>query len=297
MKSKSAKGYLLLLTTAVIWGFSFVAQSVGMESVQAFTYNGIRTLMGALALLCVILIKDKCFKIDKDTLIHGSIMGLIFFFASNLQQFAFYYSTAGKIAFITAMYIFFVPILSIIFKKKVHPLILCCVLISIIGLYFLCIPGGSRFEINKGDLLALCCAVFFSFHIMSIDKFSPMHDGLKLSCTQFFVAGSISVICMYLFETPTMEAVSSASIPLLYSGIMSCGVAYTLQILGQKNTNPTIASILMCLESVFAVIAAAIIIKEIPTLRETIGCIIMFIAIILSQIIEGRANLKKDQKT
>ncbi len=290
--NRNLKGYILLFITALVWGFSFVAQSVGMESVEAFTYNGIRTLMGSLVLLPICIIKDKGFKFDKMTLIHGTIMGLVFFFASNLQQFAFYYSTAGKIAFITAMYIFFVPIISLCMKKKVHPLILCCVLVSIVGLYFLCIPEGTDFTLNKGDLLALCCAVFFSFHIMVIDKYSPQHDGIKLSCTQFFVAGVISIICMFIFETPKVPSIMSASLPLLYSGVMSCGVAYTLQILGQKDTNPTIASIIMCLESVFAVIAAALLIREIPTIRESIGCIIMFAAIIASQIIEGRSNLK-----
>lgn len=290
---KGFKGYTLLFITAIIWGFSFVAQSVGMESVEAFTYNGIRTLMGSLFLLPIAIIKDKGFKFDRATILHGTIMGVVFFFASNLQQFAFYYSTAGKIAFITAMYIFFVPIISIFLKKKVHPLILCCVLVSIVGLYFLCIPSGTDFSINSGDLLALCCAVFFSVHIMVIDKYSPLHDGLKLSCTQFFVAGVVSVICMFIFETPKMGSIMDASLPLLYSGILSCGVAYTLQILGQKNTNPTIASIIMCLESVFAVIAAALLIKEIPSTRETIGCIIMFAAIIVSQIVEGISNSKE----
>lgn len=294
MLSKNFKGSLLLLLTAIIWGLSFVAQSVGMESVEAFTYNGIRTFMGSLVLLPVILIKDKGFKFDKGTIIHGTYMGIIFFIASNLQQFAFYYSTAGKIAFITAMYIFFVPIISLFRKKKVHPVILGCVLVSIVGLYFLCIPKGTSFSVNKGDILALLCAIFFSFHIIVIDKYSPMHDGMKLSCTQFFVGGIASLVCMFIFETPVISNIQSASLPLLYSGILSCGVAYTFQILGQKNTDPTIASIIMCLESVFAVIAAAILIKEIPTTRETIGCVIMFVAIIVSQITEGINSKQKE---
>lgn len=276
----------MLLVTAFIWGIAFIAQSVGMESIETFTFTGIRTLMGSAVLLPVILIKDKGFKFDLKTLKAGIIMGSLFFIATNLQQAAFKYSTPGKIAFITATYIFVIPILRLFQKKKTSLITWLCILASAVGLYFLCIDPYEGAELNIGDLLTLGCAVAFAFHIMLIDRFTKIHDGLKLSCTQFAFTGVISLIILPFFEHPTLADIHSAAIPLLYAGILSCGVAYTLEILGQKYTPPTLASLIMCSESVFAVIAAALIIKQIPTFREGIGCIIMFVAITLSQVMQ-----------
>lgn len=296
MNQTKPKGVILLLITAFIWGLSFVAQSVGSEKVEAFTYNGIRTLLGALFLAAFILVKELISKgnlkslVDKKLLKNGLILGIVFAIASNLQQFAFYYSSAGKIAFITALYIFFVPLIGIIFRRKFHPAIWLCVIAGIIGLYLLSVKDGDFNAINRGDIYALACAFFFAIHIMLIDKVSPESDGIKLSCAQFTVAGIITIILMFIFEKPQIDAISSATLPLLYSGLLSCGVAYTLQIIGQKYTNPVLASLLMCLESVFAVISAAILLKEIPTTREGIGCLVMFAAIIASQIIEFKTK-------
>ena len=300
MQRSSFKGIILLLMTALIWGVSFVAQSVGSDVIGPFTYNGIRTLMGGMLLTAFVLIRDisagvslkKIF--NKKLLIRGIILGSIFTVASNVQQFAFGYSTAGKIAFITALYIFFVPIIGLFMKKKIHPLIWVCIFMACIGLYLLSVKDGDFSRINAGDILALICGFCFAFHIIFIDRFASDSDGVKLSALQFLIAGSVTVILMFIFEKPTVSGIEDAMIPLLYSGIMSCGVAYTFQIIGQKYTSPVVASLLMCLESVFAVIAAAILLKEIPSPREGIGCAVMFTAIILSQIIEWKHKAPSD---
>lgn len=298
------KGVFLLLITAFIWGTSFVAQSIGMEKIEAFTFNGIRTVMGGIFLLPVIFIREvitrKNAKINDSTnhkniftkkaLKYGIILGCIFCVASNFQQFAFYYSTAGKIAFITALYMFFVPILGLFIRKKIPLLTWICVVCGFVGLYFLCITPDQLDGINRGDLLALVCAFFYGIHILCVEKFASEVDGTLLSCLQFFVGGGISLILMFIFETPDISNILAASKPLLYSGIMSCGIAYTLQIIGQKYTEATIASLLMCMESVFAVLSAAVILHEYLTGREIIGCIIMFVAIILSQISTAKNN-------
>ncbi len=295
----SLKGVFILLITAFIWGTSFVAQSLGMEKIQAFTFNGIRSLMGGLFLLPVILIMEISKKNKQNTslakykrkniftkkaLKYGVILGLIFCVASNFQQFAFYYSTAGKIAFITALYMFFVPIIGLFIKKSVPLLTWLCVAFGFVGLYFLSVTPDQLSNINKGDILALICAFFYAIHILCVEKFSREVDGVLLSCLQFFVGGTISIILMFIFETPVIKNILNAGQPLLYSGIMSCGIAYTLQIVGQKYTEATIASLLMCSESLFAVASSAIILNEYLTHREIIGCAIMLVAIILSQI-------------
>ncbi len=295
----SLKGVFILLITAFIWGTSFVAQSLGMEKIQAFTFNGIRSLMGGLFLLPVILIMEISKKNKQNTslskykrkniftkkaLKYGVILGLIFCVASNFQQFAFYYSTAGKIAFITALYMFFVPIIGLFIKKSVPLLTWLCVAFGFVGLYFLSVTPDQLSNINKGDILALICAFFYAIHILCVEKFSREVDGVLLSCLQFFVGGTISIILMFIFETPVIRNILNAGQPLLYSGIMSCGIAYTLQIVGQKYTEATIASLLMCSESLFAVASSAIILNEYLTRREIIGCAIMLVAIILSQI-------------
>lgn len=291
------KGVIILLMTALIWGTSFVAQSVGMEDVDAFTFQGVRTLLGAFVLLPFIFVKDKMTARTmteqqlaerkaqtKKAIKYGAILGLFLCAATNFQQFAFYYSTAGKIAFITAMYMFFVPIVGLFIHKKVPALTWICVVMGFIGLYFLSFEAGSGFgDLNKGDVLSFICALFFCFQILLIEKFSPYCDGVKLSCAQFFTAGILSLILMFIFEKPEWRLIKAAALPILYSGIMSCGIAYTLQIIGQKYCEATIASLLMCMESVFAVLSAAIILHETLTGREIIGCVVMFAAILISQ--------------
>ncbi|MBE7056182.1 MAG: DMT family transporter [Ruminococcaceae bacterium] len=291
------KGVIMLLLTAFVWGSSFVAQSVGMESIEAFTFNGIRTLMGALVLLPVVLIKDGIKvngmnhegrahhkALNKKTIIYGSVLGVFLCIASNFQQFAFNYSESGKIAFITALYMFFVPLLGLVFRKKVPVLTWICVAVGFVGLYFLCIDPNNLGTINLGDILTFICAIFFAVHILLVEKLAPDVDGVKLSCVQFFVSGSISCILMFIFESPNIGAISTAIVPLLYSGVMSCGFAYTFQIIGQKYTEATVASLLMCMESVFGVLCGALILHETLTGREIVGCVIMFVAIIVSQV-------------
>lgn len=278
----SLKGVLILLVTAIIWGSSFVSQSVGAESVSPFTFMGIRTLLGATVLVPFIILTKR--KITLKTIKCGAIMGLFLCAATNIQQFAFNYSTAGKIAFCTATYMFFIPIVGLFFRKKASLLTWFCVMLGFAGLYFLCFKGGDDFSINFGDVLALICAAFFTGQIMCIDKFTEDCDGIVLSCVQFYTAGIITTILMLIFEKPELHAIKTAGTSILYSGLMSCGIAYTLQVVGQKYCEATIASLLMCMESVFAVLSSAIILHEQLTGREIAGCCIMFSAIVISQI-------------
>ncbi len=291
------KGVVMLMLTALIWGSSFVAQSVGMESVGAFTFSGVRTMLGAIVLIPFILIRDKLQgrsmtaeqirerKVqNKRVLRYGAILGVVFCAACNFQQFAFEYSTSGKIAFITALYMFFVPLFGLLLKKRVSWLTWICVVFGFVGLYFLCIGPGGLGSVNRGDLRALVCSVFYAIHILLVEKFAPDVDGIKLSCVQFAVSGVITCILMFIFETPQVSAILNIAVPLLYSGIMSCGLAYTFQIVGQKYTEATVASLIMCLESVFAVLAGALILHEMLTGREIAGCVIMFAAIVVSEL-------------
>ena len=308
MKQKTQlKGAVMLLLTALIWGMAFTAQSMGMESMGAFTFNAIRMLMGGAVLLPCILIRDRAVskkltpqqklqkkKEDAKSVKYGVLLGVIFCVASNIQQHAFAYTSAGKIAFITALYIFFVPLLGLFVKKRTPLMTWLCVLMGFAGLYFLCVDPKDMGEFNKGDLLAIGCAAVFALHILTIERFTAKGDGLRLSAMQFLVGGALSGIAMFIFETPKLSGILDAAIPLLYAGIMSCGVAYTLQIIGQKYTEATVASLILCMESVFGVLTAAVILGERLSVREIIGCVIMFGAIILSQFSQrlSKANKK-----
>lgn len=288
MKNKRFYGNLMLILTALIWGSSFVAQSVGMDYIGPFTFNAIRCIIGGIVLIPIILIMGKVKKESKNKnnnkqlILGGILCGIALFTGSTLQQFGISFTSVGKAGFITALYIVLVPILGIFFKKKVSLKIWLSVLISMIGLYLLCIT--ENFSIGKGDLLVLFCAFFFAIHILLIDYFSPKVNGVKMSCIQFFVAGIISVLPMAFFENPTINSILSAWAPILYAGVLSCGVAYTLQIVAQKNTDPTVASLLLSLESVFAVISGWFILSESLSFKELTGCALVFIAIILAQL-------------
>ena len=288
MRKTTPKGIIFLLITAIIWGSSFVAQEIGMKSIDAFTFTGIRTTLGAVFLLPIVLILNKGLDLRKNTLVSGLILGVVFSVAQNFQQFAFYYSTSGKIAFITAFYMFFVPLFSVFLGKKIKLLTWLSILMGLVGLFFLCINPSDLTSINLGDLLALACAVFYAVQIMLIDRFLEKDiNGVQLSFMQFVVAAVISIAAMFIFEHPVIADIKTAAPSLLYSGIMSCGIAYTFQIVGQKHANPVVASLLMCMESVFAVIAAAVVLHQGMSLREGAGCAIMFAAIILSQLSES----------
>ena len=291
-KNASLRGSLLLLLTAAIWGIAFVAQSVGMEYVGGFTFNAVRSLLGALVLLPVMLVLDRhercsCGRPDKKSrktlLTGGLVCGVFLCLASNCQQFGIKYTSVGKAGFITALYIILVPILGLFLKKKCSPLVWAAVILAIAGLYLLCMKG-DRLTIGRGELLLILCAFLFSFQILSVDHFSPLVSGVKLSMLQFLVCGIGAGIPALLFEHPEVSSILAAWKPILYAGAMSCGVAYTLQILGQKDLNPTVASLIMSLESCISVLAGWIILGQKLTAREGIGCIVMFIAIILAQL-------------
>lgn len=284
MKTGQMRNSLLLLLTAFIWGAAFVAQSVGGEAVGCFTFNGVRSLIGALVLLPVIWLMDAKKKEDQKTLITGGICcGVMLCIASNFQQFGISFTTVGKAGFITAMYILIVPILGLFMKKKPGLQVWLGVVLAMMGLYLLCMTSES-FSLSKGDFLVLICAGFFSLHILIIDYFSPKVDGVRMSCIQFLVCGILSMVMAFIFETPEVSVILSGWLPILYAGVLSCGVAYTLQIVGQKNMDPTVASLILSLESVFSVLAGWLILNQTLSLRELSGCVLMFLAIILAQL-------------
>ena len=305
MNKYTLRQSLLLLLTAAIWGVAFVAQSVGMDYVGPFTFNTVRSLIGGIVLIpCIVLLK-RINAGSKDTagaaehasgnpagqrkvlLTGGVACGVLLCIASNLQQFGIMYTSVGKSGFITAMYIVLVPVVGIFLKKKAGVKIWCSVAIAVCGLYLLCMTDNG-FSIQKGDLLLLLGAVAFSFHILTIDYFSPKVDGVKMSCIQFFTCGILSMVCMFLFEQPQIGAILQAWMPIVYAGVMSCGVAYTLQIVGQKGMNPTVASLILSTESVISVIAGWLILHQKLSGRELLGCVLMFAAIILVQLPERK---------
>ncbi len=301
--NKKLRGNLLLLLTALVWGVSFVSQSVGMEYVEPNTFNGLRTLLGGIVLLPVIFAIDAGKKRAgtykpcnwKKLFRYGIVCGLLLCVAATLQTigmkdlFGQEAITAGESGFLTALYIIFVAVFGVFAGKKLTGKIVVGVLLAIAGMYFLCL-FGTDISLRIGHLFTFLCAIVFSFHILAIDKFSPQVDGVKLSCTQFLVAGTINLIAMFLFESPNLSAIVSCAPAILYSGIMSCGVAYTLQIIGQKYTDPTSASILMSLESVFAALAGWVLLGQSMTAWQICGCALMFAAIVLVQLPE---RLKK----
>lgn len=303
--TKNLKNNFLLVLTALIWGCAFVAQSVGVEYVGPFTMNSVRTLLGGLTLLPVIFVLDRIKnkekstetiseeerKKERKTLIQGGVCcGCLLAVASSVQQIGIMYTSAGKAGFITALYILIVPILGLVIGKKVGLKVWIGVGLAAVGMYCLCITDG--FSIGMGDVLILICAVVFSFHILAIDYFAPKVDGVKMACIQFWVCGILCAIPMFLTEEPQISQILAAWMPIAYAGVLSCGVAYTLQIVAQKNVEPTVASLLLSLESVFAVLAGAVILHERLSAKETIGCGLVFIAIILAQLPE---KIKKNK--
>ena len=285
---KNWKSPLLLLLTATIWGVAFVAQSVGMDYVEPFTFNGVRNLLGALVLLPVLygMSGKKTAAVEKKdarTLwLGGMLCGLCLCVASSLQQIGIQYTTAGKAGFLTAMYIIMVPVFGLFLKKKCSPFVGISIVLATVGLYLLSIKEG--FNIGKGDIYVILCAVVFSMHILVIDYFAPKCNGVKLSCIQFLVCGVLCSVIALVVEEPTISGILAAWLPIAYAGVMSCGVAYTLQIIGQKGMNPTVASLILSLESVISVLAGWLLLNQTLSVKEIIGCVIMFAAIILAQL-------------
>lgn len=291
---------LLLVLTALIWGVAFVAQSAGGDAVGPYTFNCIRSLIGAVVLLPVIYVMGRKKILKKNlhdpenrrNLWKGGIAcGIVLGIASNVQQLGLYFgASAGKAGFLTACYILLVPILGLFLKKRCSWNIWIGVMLTLAGLYLLCIKESFSFHFS--DVLLLLCAFCFAIHILVIDHFAPLVDGVIMSCIQFLVAGVLSLFPMCLYDIPSagitswLQALSNptAWISILYAGVLSCGVAYTLQIIGQVGLNSTVASLLMSLESVFSVLAGWLLLQETMSIRELSGCALIFAAVVLAQI-------------
>ncbi len=297
LKRKSFGGEAMLLLTAMIWGASFVAQSAGLAYIGPFTFSAIRMSLGALVLLPFILAKRarrvpaaRVYR-RRDLLLGGALCGAALFVASNLQQMGMTETGAGKAGFITALYVVLVPVCGLFAGRRQHWMLWLGVGLAAVGLYLLCVTGGGL-AIGRGDLLVLAGALGFTAHIIIIDHFSPKVDGVAMSCLQFAVASGLALVAMLLFEQPSWQAVRSAAFPLFYAGVFSCGMGYTLQIVGQKTTDPTVASLILCLESVFAVLFSWLLTGETLSPRELAGCALMFAAILLAQC-SGTVRPKK----
>ena len=287
------RGSIILLITAMIWGFAFVAQSEGMEKIGPFTFQASRMLLAAAVLLPVSCVSHKLSKrknpderfMDKKTLLAGIVCGVFLFAAAALQQIGIQYTSVGHAGFLTALYILIVPLLGLFSGKKVGVRLWLCIALALVGLYLLCMTGEG-FSMSLGDILVTLCALVFSFHILAVDKFAGGLDGVRVSMIQMLTAGVLSLICTFIFEEPSMAAILSSWLPIGYAGVLSCGAAYTMQIIGQKYASPTVASIIMSLESVFAVLGGALILLQIPSLFEALGCTLMFTATVISQLPE-----------
>lgn len=320
MKTHKIRNTIFLFLTAMIWGAAFVAQSVSMDYIGPFTFICLRSVIGGLFLIPVIMVIDNIRKKgqkeslnatnangslgsfknaqaenqklswkNKKLLESGIVCGIFLFLANCFQQTGIQYTTVGKAGFITTFYIIIVPIVGLFFKKYCGILTWIGVVIALAGLYFLCIT--EKMTIQRGDALILCCSFLYTGQILAIDHYNPFVDGVKMSCIQFLTGGVLGAIFMFLFESPNMAMILSAAGPILYTGIMSTGVAYTLQIVGQKGLNPTVAALIMSLESVFSALSGYLFLHQILTTRELIGCILMFIAIVLAQLPDVRRKV------
>ena len=288
--SPAARGNLLLILTAFIWGVAFVAQKEGGTAVGDFTFNGVRFILGGGLLAACLPLLDKigltrrCDTAEskKAMWLGGVLCGIALWAASNLQQVGLATTSAGKGGFITALYIVLVPIFGMVIGRRTTLLTWGGVVLAMVGLYLLCMQGESG--INGGDLLVLACAPIFAIQILLVDHFVPHTDGVRLSCIQFFTVGILNIPLMFIFEQPSLTAMVDGWLPILYAGLLSSGVAYTLQVVAQKHTHPTTASVLMSLESVFAVLAGLVLMGERLTVWEWCGCAVMFAAVILAQL-------------
>ena len=324
MDRKNLRGSLLLLLGAMIWGFAFVVQRIGMDSMQPVSFNGIRNLLAGLCLFPVSLLLDhrrshrqgnprqaaltassasadpsaavshsisiggaekKDPSLRNRQLIAGLLCGVFLFLASTLQQMGLVDTSAGKAGFITALYVVLVPVTAfLLFRKNPGHWICLSVVMAVIGLFLLCVPIGERMALNKGDLLVLGCAFCFTGQILAVDAYAPRVDPIRLSRDEFLVSGILGLLLSLFCETITPEGILKALPAILYAGIVSGAIGYTLQILGQRDTNPTLASLIMCLESVFSVLSGTLVLGERMSVREALGCVIMFSAVILSQL-------------
>lgn len=298
MKSNNLKSSICLSLTALIWGVAFVFQSMGNNYMQPFTFNASRNLLGCLVLLPLVffrlkkpgLLGGESKPIDwKITVVGGVCCGLALATAGMFQQYGVKYTTVGKAGFITTLYIILTPIFGLFLRKRCHFTVWIGAAGALVGLYMLCITGSL--SLSAGDLLVFICAVFFAVHILVIDHFSPKTDGVLLSCIQFFVCAVTCGVIALIFERPAWEQLWEGLVPILYTGVMSSGVAYTLQIIGQKNFNPTIAALIMSMESVISAVASYFAWRmgflsqdQSMTAFQIIGCLVMFCSVIFVQL-------------
>ena len=317
VKTHKLRNTFFLFLTAMIWGAAFVAQSVSMDYIGPFTFICLRSVIGGLFLIPVIIVLDGIRKksqnesadvVNSENILHieteekqrlswknkqliegGIVCGIFLFFANCFQQTGIQYTTVGKAGFITTFYIIIVPLIGLFFKKYCGILTWIGVVIALAGLYFLCIT--QKLTIQRGDALILCCSVLYAGQILAIDHYNPFVNGVKMSCIQFLTGGILGAVFMLLFENPSIAMILSAAGPILYTGIMSTGVGYTLQIVGQKGLNPTVAALILSLESVFSALSGYVFLHQVLTTRELIGCVLMFIAIVLAQLPDIRRKV------
>lgn len=317
VKTHKLRNTFFLFLTAMIWGAAFVAQSVSMDYIGPFTFICLRSVIGGLFLIPVIIVLDGIRKksqnesadvVNSENILHieteekqrlswknkqliegGIVCGIFLFFANCFQQTGIQYTTVGKAGFITTFYIIIVPFIGLFFKKYCGILTWIGVVVALAGLYFLCIT--QKLTIQRGDALILCCSVLYAGQILAIDHYNPFVDGVKMSCIQFLTGGILGAVFMLLFENPSLAMILSAAGPILYTGIMSTGVGYTLQIVGQKGLNPTVAALILSLESVFSALSGYVFLHQVLTTRELIGCALMFIAIVLAQLPDIRRKV------
>ena len=317
VKTHKLRNTFFLFLTAMIWGAAFVAQSVSMDYIGPFTFICLRSVIGGLFLIPVIIVLDGIRKksqnesadvVNSENILHieteekqrlswknkqliegGIVCGIFLFFANCFQQTGIQYTTVGKAGFITTFYIIIVPLIGLFFKKYCGILTWIGVVVALAGLYFLCIT--QKLTIQRGDALILCCSVLYAGQILAIDHYNPFVDGVKMSCIQFLTGGILGAVFMLLFENPSLAMILSAAGPILYTGIMSTGVGYTLQIVGQKRLNPTVAALILSLESVFSALSGYAFLHQVLTTRELIGCVLMFIAIVLAQLPDIRRKV------
>lgn len=295
--TQKLRNALLLLITAAIWGSSFVSQQTGMDYMGPLTFTGARSIIGGVMLIPVILFLRKRKPSSerkklpvKTTIVGGICCGLALTVASLLQQYGLTMTTVGKGGFITTLYIIITPVLGIFIGRKAPKIVWVSAVMAVFGMYLLC-AGGESFSISVGDLLVMGCAVAFSVHILVIDHFSPLTDGVILSCIQFFVCGVLSTVGAFIFEQPSWEQLVNGAVPVLYAGVLSSGVGYTLQIVGQKGLDPTAAALILSLESVVAAISGYIAYQvgflktdQTMDMRQIAGCAVVFAAVILVQL-------------
>ena len=306
MRRKKLVSNILLLLAAIVWGFAFAFQRAGADFVGPLTFVASRYILTSICLLILVLILDAVKRKKQENgllpaddrtpeerkkgrrkiLLSGCVCGCFLFGGSIMQQAGLSFTTAGKAAFITAMYLLLVPIFGLFLRHKVRVVGWIGIACGAVGMYFLCIT--ESFTIGRGDFIVLIGAVFWACHVLFIDHFLKYVDPVKLAWAQFTVCAVIATVCMFIFEDPSWAAIKACAVPIIYAGVMSGAVGFTLQIIGQKNTAPSVAVLLLSLESVFGVLGGVVLLHETLAAREILGCILLFAAVIVAQLPEKK---------